>query len=233
MPRLFAALMRHGPYRQAPDTPGAHQPHPLTPEGEETARQGAVRFIELAAHEGWRVERVVDSSTILRAWRTAAISADVLSARLGSAFQVTPFHDLAERSVGSAANLTMEQIRSVVANDPRCGELPENWKLASRFRLPLPGAESLFEAGKRVQLLLERRMEELARTAATDTVKLFVGHGGAFRHAAVHLGVLDLDEAPALSMHHCRPVVLERLAGGRWAVAAGQWKERNPDSKEH
>ena len=114
MPRFFAALMRHGQYQQAPDTPGAHQPHPLTPAGEAQARRGAGSLLEIAHGEGWRVDRVVDSSTILRAWQTATLSSRVFAARLGSSFRVTPFQELAERSVGSAANLTMKQIRSVV-----------------------------------------------------------------------------------------------------------------------
>ncbi len=226
MPRLFAALMRHGQYHQAPDTPGAHQPHPLTPAGEAQARRGAGSLLEIAHREGWRVDRVVDSSTILRAWQTANLSTSVFAVRLGTSFRVTPFHELAERSVGSAANLTMKQIKSVVAADPRCDDLPKDWKSKSRFRLPLPGAESLLEAGDRVSRILESRMAELVEEATVDTVRLFVGHGGAFRHAAVHLGVLDIDEVPTLSMHHCRPVVLERTADGSWAKVAGQWKER-------
>lgn len=226
MPRLFAALMRHGQYQQAPDTPGAHQPYPLTPAGEAQARRGAGSLLEIAHQEGWRVDRVVDSSTILRAWQTATLSTRVFATRLGSAFRVTPFMELAERSVGSAANLTMKQIRSVVQNDPRCDELPRDWKSKSKFRLPLPGAESLYEAGERAARKVEERMAELAGEADGDTVRLFVGHGGTFRHAAVHLGVLDLDEAPKLSMHHCRPVVLERLDDGRWKRVAGQWKVR-------
>jgi 2,3-bisphosphoglycerate-dependent phosphoglycerate mutase len=119
-----------------------------------------------------------------------------------------------------------------VAADPRGKTLPEGWKSMSRFRLPLPGAESLLEAGDRVQRCLRRRMDELAREAEIDTVRLFVGHGGSFRHAAVHLGVLALEEAPALSMHHCRPVVLERLPDGNWARVAGEWKERTPKPTE-
>lgn len=226
MPRFFAALMRHGQYRQAPDTPGAHQPYPLTPAGEAQARRGAGSLLEIAHEEGWRVDRVVDSSTILRAWQTATLSTRVFAARLGRSFRVTPFQELAERSVGSAANLTMEQIRSVVKGDPRCDDLPRDWKSMSKFRLPLPGAESLFEAGERTARLIESRMAELAGGAGGDTVRLFVGHGGAFRHAAVHLGVLELDDAPKLSMHHCRPVVLERLDDGRWKRVAGQWKVR-------
>jgi 2,3-bisphosphoglycerate-dependent phosphoglycerate mutase len=228
MPRFFAALMRHGQYQQAPDTPGAHQPHPLTQAGEAQARRGAGSFLEIAHQEGWRVDRVVDSSTILRAWQTATLATKVLATRLGTAFRVTTHDELAERSVGSAANLTMAQIQAVVAADPRCDDLPPNWKLTSRFRLPLPGAESLLEAGDRVARCLERRMDELARDSEEDTVRLFVGHGGAFRHAAVHLGVLELEQAPALSMHHCRPVVLERLDDGGWTRVAGRWKERNP-----
>ena len=41
MPRLIAALIRHGDYRQLPDTPSAHQPFPLTDLGEHQAREAA------------------------------------------------------------------------------------------------------------------------------------------------------------------------------------------------
>jgi 2,3-bisphosphoglycerate-dependent phosphoglycerate mutase len=135
---------------------------------------------------------------------------------------------LAERCVGSAANMTVEQIDRVLRQDPRCTPLPSTWQRDPTYTLPFPGAESLMQAGERVARYLEERARQIAQRVQRDTVKVFVGHGGSFRHAAVHLGVLSLEEVSTLSMHHCTPVFLERIDSGRWAHVAGQWKLRQP-----
>lgn len=64
------------------------------------------------------------------------------------------------------------------------------------------------------------------RDVSVDTLKIFVGHGAAFRHAAVHLGLLTTEQAVALSMYHCRPVFFERLQENRWQHVGGDWKIR-------
>jgi 2,3-bisphosphoglycerate-dependent phosphoglycerate mutase len=92
--------------------------------------------------------------------------------------------------------------------------------------LPLQGAESLIEAGRRVAAHIERRMADLAHDGGSARVAVFVGHGAAFRYAAFHLGALQLDRVAALSMHHGRPVLLESGADGRWRHVAGEWKLR-------
>lgn len=222
MVHVIAALIRHGAYRQPAGVPSAHLPHPLSRRGEAQARAAAGRLAETAAAHGWRLSRTIDSSELLRAWQTAGLLAE----RLGREFRVVGFPALAERGLGSAANLTMARIEAVVAADPRLAPLPAGWKGDSLFRLPLPGAESLLEAGQRAARHIEARMRALARRARRDAVKLFVGHGGAFRHAAVVLGVLPLEAAGGLSMQHCRPVFLERLDEGRWRHVGGDWKRR-------
>ena len=96
----------------------------------------------------------------------------------------------------------------------------------SHYRLPLQGAESLLEAGERVAAYLEQCMAALPRDN-NDSVKVFVGHGAAFRHAAYHLGLLGLEQVGQLSMHHCRPITIEYLDGGQWRHIGGEWKLRS------
>ena len=56
--------------------------------------------------------------------------------------------------------------------------------------------------------------------------RIFVGHGASIRHAAHHIGILDLEDIRRLSMHHARPVVLKRSKNGTWHHHSGSWKER-------
>jgi 2,3-bisphosphoglycerate-dependent phosphoglycerate mutase len=69
-------------------------------------------------------------------------------------------------------------------------------------------------------------MSGLARVATDDTLKVFVGHGAAFRHAAHLLDVLEFDRIAAVSMWHARPVYFERFPDGTWRHLAGEWKLR-------
>lgn len=231
MPRLIAALVRHGDYRQLPDTPSAHQPFPLTAAGEGQARAAGVVLRETIDSHGWTLSPRVDSSQLLRAWQTAQIIIDGLDGCFPGPPRLSGFDDLAERGLGSAANLSITAIEAVVHEDPRFPDLPPDWKSNSRFKLPLQGAESLLEAGERVAAHIGRQMKSLAADAAGDTLKLFVGHGAAFRHAAHHMGVLSFDQIAQLSMHHGRPVFLECLPGGEWRHIAGEWKIRAGQSE--
>ena len=86
------------------------------------------------------------------------------------------------------------------------------------------GAQPL-QAGERVAAHLSQRMVALAHEQR-DSIKLFVGHGAAFRHAAYHLGVLEFGQIRQLSMYHCRPVMIEYLPGGQWRHLEGEWKLR-------
>ncbi|MDV2078685.1 histidine phosphatase family protein [Marinobacter xestospongiae] len=227
MPRLFAALIRHGDYAQLPDTPSAHQPFALNPQGRAQAESAALAVADQRQRERWQLAPEIDSSEQLRAWQTASI---IANAQLGPP-AVASFAALAERGLGSAANLTLAQIEQAVADDPRCPPLPADWKSNSHFRLPLPGAESLMQAGERVAQHLRLRMAELAEQASADTVKLFVGHGAAFRHAAHQLAVLSFPQIARLSMYHAHPVLLEYWptpnGQGRWRHVAGHWKVRD------
>ncbi len=226
MPRLIAALVRHGEYRQLPDTPSAHQPFPLIDRGMQQARAGSLLVIESLKNQRLSLWHQVDSSRLLRAWQTTGLMIDALRDCFQEPPELNSYDALAERCVGSAANLNMTQIEAIVREDPRYPELPANWKSDSRFRLPLQGAESLLEAGERVADHLRRQMTALAAEARADTLKLFVGHGAAFRHAAHHLGVLAFDDIERLSMYHAQPVLLEYRPEGPWQHVGGEWKVR-------
>jgi 2,3-bisphosphoglycerate-dependent phosphoglycerate mutase len=171
--------------------------------------------------QGWSLHPLIDSSNLLRAWQTARIIGDGLGLD-----EIEGFDALAERGLGSAANLNLAQIGEILRLDPRFEEPPRDWKSNSHYRLPLQGAESLLEAGERVAGHLRNRMAELTGQVEGDWVKLFVGHGAAFRHAAYHLGVLGFDDIARLSMYHAQPVYLEYLPDGSWRQVAGEWKVR-------
>ena len=230
MPRLIAVIVRHGDYRQLPDTPSAHQPFPLIAAGVQQAEEGADELRGLLAEQALTLCPQVDSSQLLRAWQTAQLMAQQLRDLLLPQPVIQAFDELAERSVGSAANLSIPQIEAIIREDPRYPALPPDWKSNSHFCLPLQGAESLLQAGERVADHLRAQMGMLDATARADMAKLFVGHGAAFRHAAHHLGVLDFDDIRRLSMYHARPVLLEYNADGAWQHVAGEWKVRGRGS---
>ena len=230
MPKLIAALIRHADYRQLPDTPSAHQPFPLTGEGEAQARQAGVALRDTVTSNGWTLSPVLDSSPLLRAWQTAQIISAELADLFPGPAQINGFEALAERGLGSANNLSIKQIEAVIHEDPRFPDLPADWKSNSRFRLPLLGAESLMESGERVARHMEQQMAALATHTETDTLKLFFGHGAAFRHAAYHLGVLPFEQIARLSMFHASPVYLEYRPLSGWQHIAGAWKVRTADS---
>ena len=225
MPGHIAALVRHGDYHQLADVPSAQQPFALTDEGRAQAEKGAAELMEIITAHGWSMYPGIDSSNMLRAWQTAQIFAGICGAK-----SVASFDSLAERGLGCAANLTLTQIENILHDDPRYPSPPPNWKADHHYRLPLQGAESLTEAGRRVADHIEWRMAELADAGSSGEVGVFVGHGAAFRYAAFHLGALELDRVAALSMHHGRPVFLESGADGRWRHIAGDWKLRTRET---
>ncbi|MES9827397.1 MAG: histidine phosphatase family protein [Candidatus Thiodiazotropha sp.] len=226
MARLIAAILRHGEYHQLPDTPSALQPYPLTGIGSEQAERSVTLIQGVLEMFKWRLHPVIDSSRLLRGWQTAEMIRKGLQIASRDRLQIESYDALAERSLGSAANLSLQQIESVLRDDPRFSPPPAGWKSDSHYRLPLQGAESLMDAGQRLAEHMERRLVELQSQVKSDSVKLFVGHGAAFRHAAHHLGVLSFDQIAALSMYHCRPVFLERLPDGSWQHLTGEWKIR-------
>jgi 2,3-bisphosphoglycerate-dependent phosphoglycerate mutase len=221
MARQFAALIRHGDYHQRDGAPSAHQPFALTERGAQQTRDAAHVLVDMATTLGAVIDTNIDSSHMLRAWSTA----DILSRELDEDFAITCHDGLAERGVGAAANLRVDEIEDILASDPRYDVPPANWKSDSHYCLPFQGAESLMQSGKRVAAHVSKRMDDA--TSDHDMIKLFVGHGAAFRHGAYHLGVLAFDDIARLSMYHASPVVLERRADGTWHHVAGDWKVRS------
>ena len=216
-----AGLIRHGDYHQRDRVPSALQPFPLTARGEEQAQACGEDLAMLIAEGGYALDPVVHCSCQLRAWQTARIACDVLE-RHGHALRINQTTALSERSLGSAANLTLEEIEAALAADPRCEPPPPGWKSDSDYCLPLQGAESLMMAGARVGRYLTQAMAD----KAPGTLSLFFGHGAWFRHAAHLMGVLTRDEIARFSMYHARPLRLCHNRDGTWAHSGGEWKIR-------
>lgn len=226
MAEVLVAILRHGQYHQPAGVPSAHLPHPLTELGCAGSRRVAGELLARAEAEGWRVDAAIHTSTLLRAWETAQVIAAQLAEISGRAFEVQEFDALCERGLGSAANLSLDEIARVIARDPRFPDLTEGWKARSEFKLPLPGAESLLEAGARVAEHLQSSLAALASQCSEPTLRIVVGHGAALRHAAYHLGLLGLDDIQARSMFHCVPIIWAWQADGPWRHVAGDWKMR-------
>ena len=222
MKELIAVFVRHGDYHQLPDTPSAHQPFPLTDEGGQQAQQAAELIGQMARQNGWQIHSQIHSSNLLRGWQTA----NIIAQQLGGNFSVTGSDALAERSLGSAANLTLAQIEDILLADPRFELPPAKWKSDSQYRLPLQGAESLLDAGERIAEHVRQQMGVLQDSGADHVMQLFVGHGAAFRHAAYHLGALAFEQIAKLSMFHATPVALQFMPDQPWQHVAGDWKVR-------
>jgi len=227
MARTIAALIRHGEYHQQADTPSAHQPYALTPQGKATVCSEAGRLADLLDDQKLALANRIDSSNMLRAWQTAMIFAEVLYEHAMPTKLIDSYDALAERGLGSVANLTIQQIEKITVEDPRYEEPPQDWKSNSHYCLPFQGAESLIQAGIRVAEHLQQQMKNLNAQVSADTVKLFVGHGAAFRHAAYHLGILEFEQLAQFSMFHAQPVFIEYLDDGGWCHVGGDWKVRN------
>ena len=209
MARTIAALIRHGEYRQQADTPSAHQPYALTSQGKTDVHDEVDSFSGLLDEHALAIANRVDSSNMLRAWQTAMIYVEKLYKHEMPSKLIDSYDALAERGLGAVANMTIQQIEKVIVEDPRYEEPPQNWKSDSHYCLPFQGAESLMQAGERVAAHLQQQMQKLRAEAGVDTVKLFVGHGAAFRHAAFHLGILEFEQLAQFSMFHARPVLIE------------------------
>ena len=242
MVKRVLAWIRHGEYAQPPGVPSAHLPYGLTSRGRDQAVAAARAVWDFARDRQLELDPVIDCSSLRRAWETAHGIAEELARLGGPALRVEAFDALAERSLGAAANLTVDQIEAVLAADPRYGAPAPAWKRDPHYTLPLHGAESLAQAGERVAGHVLGRLHGV-RSAS---LKLFVGHGGAFRHAALSLGLLNIDDVRALSMHHGAPIYFEqrtestglpasvRASAGapdaRLIHLAGEWRKRTDGS---
>jgi broad specificity phosphatase PhoE len=226
------ALIRHGQYEQPPGVPSAHLPYALTREGQASAQQAAAGILAFAGERGLEIDAVIDCSRMRRAWETAEALARALASQTGRGFSCSEFEALAERSVGAAANLTVAAIEAILHADPRFSAAPAGWQRDAAYRLPFQGAESLADAGARVAA----HLRHWARAASEASLKLMVGHGGAFRHAASALGALEPAQVSELSMAHCAPIYFEyRLASSgspQLVQVGGRWQPRSASGAE-
>ncbi|WP_047996539.1 histidine phosphatase family protein [Puniceibacterium sp. IMCC21224] len=217
----YVAFLRHGAYHQRSGTPSARQPFPLTEQGQVQARAGAGDVAQMIRDHDLRLAPVLHCSRQLRAWQTAEQILSGLREHGYTLDRIEQTSALAERGMGSAANLTTEEIETVLRDDPRHGPPPKGWKSDSDYRLPLEDAESLMDAGLRVA----RHLQE---TVQPGLLTIHVGHGASFRHACHHLGLLHRAEIAKLSMFHARPLLLCHNGHGSWRHLAGKWKVRSP-----
>lgn len=225
-PRRVAALVRHGHFPRPDNVASAHLPLPLSAMGREQARDGAERLVELAAAQGLTIDDTIEASSLLRASETAGILAETLGERLGRSFRVEEHDALIERGLGSCANLRFDEIEALLAQDPRLDALPRGWRRVPDFRLPVPGAESLMDAGRRTADRVDAGLDAIE--ALEDRLRVFVAHSGCLRHAAVARAVLSPDRAMLLSMDFVQAVLVERDGDGGWRQLAGEWPKHLP-----
>lgn len=224
--RRVAAFVRHGHFDRPECTASAHLPIPLSATGRQQARDAVEPLLRFCDEQGLEPDPQIESSQLIRAWETAVIMAEELERRTSRVFRVEERLELIERGLGSCANLRFDEIEAVLALDPRLDPLPEGWRRIPDFRLAVPGAESLLEAGGRVAEFVSASLASIPEEDPRDVLRLFVAHGGCLRHAALRLGVLDRALVGRLTMDYGQAVLIERCEDGRWIHSGGQWKKR-------
>ena len=218
------ALIRHGAYEQLAEVPSALQPFPLTSDGVKEVCRQAQKLGEWLGETGERLNPVVDTSTLLRAYQTGEIYLEELSDFFLAPPEIKTTFRLCERSVGAVANLTIREIERILELDPRFEVPANNWKSDSHYQLPFDGAESLIQAGERVAKHIK-----CWQNCADDGLKLFIGHGAAFRHGANHLNAIKFKDIKALSMFYGHPIVFEFNGNLPLRQVFGEWKQRHID----
>jgi len=229
--RRVAGFIRHGHFDRPDDFASAHLPLPLSDLGRRQARDAAQTVLGLCEELCLELDPVLEASQLLRAWQTAKVLAEALAERTGRVFAVEERSEMLERSLGSCANLGFDQIRATLALDPRLAPLPQGWRRIPEFRLPVPGAESLMQAGARTAERVAASLDSIPEDDPRDVLRLFVAHGGCLRHAAVQLGALDVRRVAALSMDYAQVVLIEKDSSGDWVQIAGEWHKRLPGAE--
>ncbi|MEM9177331.1 MAG: histidine phosphatase family protein [Myxococcota bacterium] len=221
--RRIAAFVRHGDFDRPPNTASAHSPRALSQKGQAQAEAAAGPIAALCREHGLMIDKRIEASQLLRAWQTANVLASALEAETGRSHHVIQRDELIERGLGSAANLPLDEIAEMLAKDPRIGPLPEGWRRRPEFRLPLPGAESLMQAGARVASRVAASLDSIPDDDPTDLARLFVAHSGCLRHASVVLGAVDVRDVSGLSMDFLGCVLVEKKPSGEWVHLAGDF----------
>ena len=220
MEKSYFAFIRHGQYHQPTGVPSALLPHGLTPEGKEQSIAGGEFICSFLKEHKIEISNVIHSSVLLRAWQTAEIIKTYLNESFPErTLQIESSELLCERSVGSVANMTVDEIEKVLLVDPRYTVPKTGWKSRPDYCLPFPGAESLLQAGQRVSGYIKSKL-------ISGKLTLFVGHGASIRMAAYHLGIWDLEMASAHSMFHAHPVIYSYGTDEKYHLESGQWKVR-------
>jgi len=219
------AVLRHADYHQPLGVPSASLPYPLTKKGELQAKSAAKAILSFCNSSNLQIIPVIDTSKFLRAYQTGALIAEALKHETGDQYVLAEYTELAERSVGAVANLTVSEIEQLLDQDLRYDTPPHDWKSNSYYCLPFQGAESLISAGARVAAHLQKIAGELD-VSVTPSLKIVIGHGAAIRHAAVHLGFMDLRNAAGCSMHHASALYICRKKDCHWSIVEGRWKQR-------
>lgn len=205
---------------------------PLSETGRTQAERAAEVIATACADRSLEIDEQIDASQLLRAWQTANVLAEQLGARSGRRYRVVERDGLIERGLGSAANLTFDRIRELVELDPRLPPLPEGWRRRPDFRLPLPGAESLMDAGRRAATCIRESLRSIPAEDPRDLARIFVAHSGCLRHAAVALGALDAEIVAARSMEFVQAVLIECEPGDRWRIVGGEFPDFLPRSQD-
>ncbi|MER2491010.1 histidine phosphatase family protein [Catenovulum sediminis] len=229
MPQTYIALIRHAQYHQRANTPSAFQPYPLTEAGEKQSRQCALALNDFCQQHHSAITQI-HSSTLLRAWQTAQLCMNSLAPQFNSANKIIESDALCERSVGSLANLTINEIEDIIKKDPRLQSPIPHWKSDSYYRLPYPGAESLIQAGERVAQYIKQQINSQS-TMQKNQLILFFAHGASLRHAAYQLGILKFEQIKQLSMFHAQPVIFHLNDSAPLLPVYGDWKVRSQSSE--
>lgn len=218
---FYFAFLRHGSYQQIANTPSAHQPYGLDPQGIVQCVSAAQTLKNFIEENALAIPSTIYSSNLLRAWQTA----NEIRQHLPWSLQISSTAQLNERSVGALANLTLAQIDQILRDDPRFEHPGFAWKSDAYYQLPFDGAESLMQAGQRVADCI---LQKTRATEQSNQLTVFVGHGASFRHAAYHLGILQEDDILQLSMHYAHPLFFKWNAQEQtFSHVAGDWKKRN------
>lgn len=225
--RRLAALVRHGHFPRPEGVASAHLPLPLSPEGRGHARDAGLQIARIAREHRIELDETIESSQLLRAHETAIVVAETLAEETGRTFEVADRDDMLERGLGSCANLRFDEIEAMLAADDRLDPLPEGWRRIPDFRLPVPGAESQMDAGRRTADRIDGSLAAM-RGGPKDRMRIFVAHGGCLRHASVVKGALSIERVTQVTMDYGQVVAIERLLDGSWRRAIGEWKERIP-----
>ncbi|WP_111979216.1 histidine phosphatase family protein [Algibacillus agarilyticus] len=223
MAAIYALFICHTESDLLPNAPEGQQPFSLTHNGVRSAKQLVKKVDSLSEQLNCRIAHYIDSSQTLAAWQTADAIAEILSLNHGHEYKTDAFDALSNASLGALANLSFDDIEDVVRHDPRFPALPDDWRINGCYRLPVQGAESPMDAGKRLIKHVHQRLTALAETAEQATIKIFVSHDKVLRHAMCELGLLKQPDIHNVKFLPGNLLVTPFEAGCCGAIIEGGW----------